>query len=370
MDPIDVLLTFWTWVVQSCVIFVASTFLFDVLHWQLHRWKFSRFAILRVFAGWHQVHHDFLDNQMQVHPELKQRNLWAHLVPEFMTSLMGTLAFLLVLPWHVPVLANVVVQTWMFAVRVKEEGQDVNHMSMDRLDGRRGLWFVSQSYHAMHHIHPLGFYSSTANVFDVLFGTATQLRGRVVAVTGATGALGRAFVKRLDREGCIVLAVDPREDDGSWMAVAELLVLAHGTKGKDAVRVNALESLALVERFKAAGRGRLKPPEVWGIGSEAELHGDLGQPGMVEYAKSKRLFADYARTWRTDPDLTYRHIVPSAFHSPMGWGPLSADLVVAMSMFWITRGFSYVPASLTGLALLNGLFFWRRRTASVAPRGS
>ncbi len=357
----------WSWIWQSCLIFLASTFLFDVLHYQLHRWRFSRFAVLRVFASWHQVHHDFLDKQMQVHPELKSRNLWVHLVPEYLTSLAGTLVFLLVLPWFVPVGLNVLVQTALFIGRVREEGEDVNHMSMDRLDGRRGLWWVSQSYHAMHHIHPLGFYSSCANVFDILFGTAIRLRGRVVAVTGATGALGSAFVRRLEREGAEVIAVDARVADDQWMGRAHILVLAHGVKGADAVRVNATETVALVERFIDAGRERLEPPEVWGVGSEAELHGDLGRAAMVEYVKSKRIFADRARGWWDNPDVTYRHIVPSAFRSDMGWGPLSADAVVWLAMFWIKRGFRYIPATITGLAWVNYVRFTASKGGSSMP---
>ncbi len=366
MNWLAALFQLWTWASQALVIFLVSTCLFDVIHYQLHRWRFSRFRLLRMFASCHQIHHDFLDRQMQVHPELKHRNFWAHLVPEYVTSLLGTLAFLLVLPWAVPVVLVAIVQTILFVERIREEGVDVNHMSMDRLDGRRGTWWVGPNYHAMHHIHPMGFFSSASSMFDLLFGTANLLRGRTVAVTGATGAIGQAFIRRLQKEGARVLVVEPRSDDLGWMSEAEILILGHGTKGSDAVRVNAVEMVELVERFIAAGRDRLVPPEVWGIGSEAELHGDFGIKGMASYTQSKRLFAASARQWWDNPHLTYRHIVPSAFSSPMGRGPLSADLVVAFAMVWIRRGFRYAPATITGLAWLNYIRFrWFVATARL-----
>ncbi len=88
---------------------------------------------------------------------------------------------------------------------------------------------------------------------------------------------------------------------------------------------------------------------------------------MKDYALSKRLFARDARRWWDNPHVTYRHVVPSAFASRMGWGPISADLAVTLAMFWIRRGFRYVPATVTGLAYLNyPRFRWQRIGAQRA----
>jgi hypothetical protein len=50
---------------EAAVVFVVSTLLFDVLHYLLHRWEHSRFALLRRFSSWHWVHHKFLNRDME-----------------------------------------------------------------------------------------------------------------------------------------------------------------------------------------------------------------------------------------------------------------------------------------------------------------
>ena len=37
------------------------------------------------------------------------------------------------------------------------------------------------------------------------------------------------------------------------------------------------------------------PPEVWALGSEVELHGDMGMAELKDYSLSKRAFARRAR---------------------------------------------------------------------------
>lgn len=342
----------WSLTWQSAAVFVVSTSLFDVLHFLLHRWRRSRFRILRLFASWHQVHHDFLDQNMDVHPELKGKNLWAHLVPEYLTSMGGTLALLLVFP-PAPVLVICMIHTVLFVIRIRTEGFDTHHMAIDRVSGQRGTWLVTPSYHAMHHIDPLAFYSSFLSLFDIIFGTALELRGKRIAVTGATGALGSEFVRQLERAGAMVTPV------GRELVLdyehTDILVLAHGSRGEDAWDANYSSFAALGDALIEAGRDRLVPPEIWAVGSEAEIL------GWDDYAMSKRQFADHAAAhWRPSRDVTYRHIVPAAFKSKIGWGPVSAQFTAASALFLVRRGFSYVPVTWTGLALLN----WFRFTSS------
>lgn len=105
------------------------------------------------------------------------------------------------------------------------------------------------------------------------------------------------------------------------------------------------------------GKDRLTPPEIWAVGSEIELHGDMGIEALKPYAASKRAFAARAREFYTSPDLTYRHIVPAAFTSRMGKGLMSADVAAALSLFFIRRGFTYVPVTYTTLAVWNYIRF-------------
>ena len=371
MTPLDIL---WL-VIQAVVVFIASTLLFDILHFLLHRWQRSRFALLREFSRWHNVHHEFLDKEMRVHPELVKENFFCHLLPEYLTSLAGTLVFGLVFSWWA-VGAVALLHTVLFALRIKEEGRDYNHMSMDRLSGRRGFWLVSPSYHALHHIHPMQFYSSFINVFDLVAGTNTQIQGRRFLVTGAGGAFGSAMVRRLEKLGARVetarFGVDYAAGDYDRMrdrlARADVLVLAHGAKSDDCWNANYRTFVDLIDLFTEIGRTRLTPPEVWAVGSEIELHGDLGMAELKDYAASKRAFAARARTYYTSPDLTYRHIVPAAFTSPMGKGLISADTAVAIALFFLKRGFAYVPVTYTGLAVFNYIRFrFLQREPALEP---
>lgn len=349
-------------IVQAAFVFVASATIFDALHFLLHRWQRSRFAILRMFSSWHQVHHEFLDKNMKVHPELGWRNFWAHLVPEYMSSMAGTAIFWAVLPMW-PVVAILALHTVMFGARILEEGMDANHMAMDRLDGRRSVFGVNQSFHAMHHINPLGFYSSLVNTFDMIFGTAIALRGKRVLMTGASGAYGSVMRERLIKMGASVDALSATSlKDGSPLpdlSVYDLLVIAHGLKNGSPSAVwhaNHYLPAQIGESYIAATVDRLVPAEIWYVGSESEVI------GISDYAMSKRNMADYAaKYWFHSDSVTYRHIVPSAFRSPMGWGLMSAKTAVAWSLFLIRRGFRYIPVTYTGIAVLNRLRFVRRQ---------
>lgn len=339
-----------TVILWAVVVHVTSTTAFDALHFCLHQWQRSPVPLLRWFSGLHQVHHDFLDKRMRIHPELTGRNIWAHLVPEYLTTVAGAALFLLIAPWLAVVLI-LAVHTVMFAVRLYEEGVDNYHMQMDRLDGRRGALWVSPSYHAMHHINPMAFYSSPFSLFDLVLGTAVQLRGKRILITGVTGAFGGAAFKLLHRLGAVPVAWDARRTDlPDWDGV-DILLLAHGARGAESQAANCDSFVRLAESFIAAGVGRLVPPEVWAVGSESELW----EPGA--YGDSKRQLAARARRWRASPDVTYRHIVPAAYRSRMGWFPLSPMIVVAVALFLIRRGFRYVPVTWTGLAYLNWFRF-------------
>lgn len=358
--------------VQCALIFVVSTLIFDALHYLLHRWGKSRNPLLRTFARWHWVHHAFLDRRMRIHPQLVINNIIFHVLPEYLTSMAGTLIFLFVLPWQ-PVAAVAVMRTVLLVFTLKEEGMDYNHMTMARVSGQQNLWWVGPSYHAMHHIYPNNFFSSFSNLFDLIFGTTCQFAGRKFVVTGAGGAFGSALVRRLEKMGAQVRTLkhgvdfapgrpELARDALEW---ADVLVLSHGAKTEDCDNANCTTFVELIDLFTAIGRGRLTPPEVWALGSEAELHGDFGMDILRDYARSKRAFAVRARGYYGSPDLIYRHIVPSAFASAMGPGPMSAGQAVAIALFFIRRGFRYVPVTFTTLAFWNYFRFLMLRPAVV-----
>lgn len=345
---------------QAALVFIVSTALFDALHWTLHKWEGSRIPLLRTLSSWHWVHHKFLGLDMQINPAYARANMWFHILPEYGTSMLGTLLFLLVFPW--PVIAAVAaIRTVMFVMTLREEGLDYNHMSMDRVGGQQGLLWVDNNYHAMHHVYPHNFFSSFANVFDMVFGTTCQIEGRRFLVTGASGAFGSAMVDKLTALGGIVetakSGIDFAPGDYAGMREklerAEVLILSHGAKTEDCWNANNVTFRELTELFTELGKKRLTPPEVWALGSEVEFHGDMGMDELKAYSASKRAFALRARDYYRSDALIYRHIVPSSFTSAMGKGAMSAATAVSIALFFIRRGFRYVPVTMTGLAVLN-----------------
>jgi len=370
-------MTFWDILllaVQGAIIFVASTFIFDALHFLLHKWAKSPIPLLRTFSSWHNVHHKFLDEKMNINPEWVRANFWAHLVPEFATSVLGTVVFYLVFHW-IAVTAVLAVHVWMFISRLREEGIDYNHMAMDRLSGQVSAFSVNPSYHALHHIYPDNFYSSYFNVFDLVFGTSCKIRKRRFLVTGAGGAFGAALVEKLRDMGAIVETAKSGVDYGPGdyermrekLERADVLVLAHGAKSEDCWNANFQTPTDLIDLFIDVGRHRLTPPEVWGLGSEVEFHGDMGMEELRDYSASKRAFAARALDYYRSEDVLYRHIVPSAFTSSMGKGPMSAAFAVSYALFFIRRGFKYIPVTLTSLAYWNFFRFRFQERAGSAP---
>lgn len=354
------ILEIFVFLLQAALVFIVSTALFDALHWTLHKWEGSKIPLLRTFSSWHWVHHKFLGLDMQINPAYARANIWFHILPEYLTSLAGTLIFLLVFPW--PVIAAVAaLRTVMLVMTLREEGLDYNHMSMDRVGGQQGTLWVDNNYHAMHHVYPHNFFSSFANVFDLIFGTACQIKGRRFLVTGAGGAFGSAMVDKLTRLGGVVETAKSGMDftPGNYGAMreklerADVLVLAHGAKSEDCWNANNVTFRELIELFTDMGKDRLAPPEVWALGSEVEFHGDMGMDELRAYSASKRAFALRARDYYRSDALIYRHIVPSSFTSAMGKGAMSAATAVNIALFFIRRGFRYVPVTLTGLAVLN-----------------
>ena len=144
---------------------------------------------------------------------------------------------------------------------------------------------------------------------------------------------------------------------------SDVLILAHGTKGPDAMGSNCHATVQMIHLFKLLRKMDVKCqtlPEVWYVGSESELHPSWGNVSMQRYALSKRCFLPHARSFYDDPGIIYRHIVPSAFRSRMGSAILSADWAAESTMWWIRRGARYVPVTYTGIAYLNffKFIFW------------
>ena len=362
--------------IEGIALFLAASTLFDVVHFVLHRFLKSRSPLLRRLGAMHQTHHDFFPASLRFDERYTRANLIWHVIPEFSNQLFFTLpGYFLLGPW--PVAVAVTIETVIFVGVLFRRGMDEHHLTPEARSARRnfdGGLFVSADYHSLHHIHPDRYYSSYVTVFDRLMGTACQIAGRRVAITGASGAFGRAMVQLLEREGATVTplkhGLDFTADDPSpadeTLADADILVLAHGAKGEGAMAANCDSFVALIERFRSLKAPSLSPIEVWAVGSEIEAHPSFGDPILKDYRRSKVAYARHARRYYADRNLIYRHIVPSAFRSKMGPGLISGETAARASLFLIRRGFRYVPVTYTGIALANYFkFAWFTRPAKA-----
>jgi monoglucosyldiacylglycerol epimerase len=368
--------------IEGVALFLVASTMFDVVHFVLHQFLKSRLALLKRVGSLHQAHHDYYTDQLQFDERFARANLLHHVIPEYANQVAFTLpGYFLVGPW--PVVVALVIETFIFVMVVIRGGMDEHHIAADRRKGRRNFasgLFVSADYHSLHHIHPERFFSSYVTVFDRLMGTACQINGRSVALTGASGAFGSAMAALLDREGARVTTLKHGVDFTAYDASAsdealqetDVLVLCHGAKGEDAMAANCDSFVALIERFKVLKAvPPLSPSEVWAVGSEIEAHPSFGDPILKGYRKSKVAYARHARRYYSDRNMIYRHIVPSAFRSKMGPGLISGEVAAEWSLLLIKRGFRYVPVTYTGIALVNYFkFAWFTRPATAPIKQS
>ena len=362
---------------EMALIYVVSTISFDVVHYLLHRFAKSKYRFLQRLGDLHETHHRWFGPNLRHVDELAMPNLMHHRIPEYLNQVAVTGAFLLVAnPLAVALVA--VVHTVALVFVLCWRGVDMNHQKTVRLKHPRGHFFVTPSYHYLHHVHNDSHMGSFVQVFDWIMGSCVHLKGQRVAMTGASGAYGSAMKNLLERAGAIVtpLKYGVDYDYADYGRVhdvlrnADILVLAHGSKVEDAMAANCDSFVALIELFRSLTQERLVPPQVWAMGSEIECHPTFGVSELAAYAQSKRAYARYARNYNRAEDILYRHIVTSAFTSRMGRGLMSAKAAAWLSLWLIKRGFRYVPVTYTGVALLNfGLFVAGDRIEAIARLG-
>jgi hypothetical protein len=316
----------------SLLLWIAGTTFFDAVHWILHLMLGSRWRLLRGLAWPHGVHHQFLDEGLAIRWENQRRNLWCHLVPEYLTQLVFSAAMAWILPGAV-VLGCILLQTLVFAFLLRYRGLDVNHRPIAILDAYRPSILCPPAYHALHHVYPGAYFSAYNKLVDWLVGGGAWLRGRRFALYAGESAFGRALRERLLREGAAAVRAAPaavRPDLGE----VDVLVLC----------LPAAEEEALVEAFVRATRGRQLPPEVWAV----------HEPPV----------GNLARHYYGDRRVSYRSLVlpDAALQSPA-----QAARAARVALFLIRRGLHYVPL-LPGPAALRD-FRRFRRSSALRPAG-
>lgn len=224
-------------------------------------------------------------------------------------------------------------------------------------------WLVNRPYHWRHHFdNQDAYFSGTLTVVDKLLGTALSLKHKRIAVTGASGTLGRALLTQLHLAGAKVIALTSSETEIeleigseklpiktlSWQTGQEeelhselekvdILILNHGVNvyGQrdhkaiaQSYEINTFSTLRLMELFfqtVKSDRDMIRK-EVWVNTSEAEVN-----PAFSPlYELSKRAIGELVTLRRLDAPCMVRKLILGPFKSQL-------NPVGVMSPEWVAK---------------------------------
>jgi hypothetical protein len=345
---------------QTVFAFLIGTLLFDVYHFFSHCCLKSNIRFFRLIGLLHLTHHRFYSSSLKINKNYTLNNFFHHMLFECFIHLTGILLCAFFLN-PIAIGLAIFLEITIFTVGCCNRGIDAHHKPYTVLPSYRNRPFISAEYHALHHIYASNYFSSYIMLLDRLLGTAHHLNNKRIAITGANGALGSNMKKLLEKEGADIITFkfgidytyDNYEKLNEPLANTDILLLCHGSKYEKVEEANCESFVKIIELFKSVRKRELAPIEVWGVGSEIECHPCFGIKKIQVYAKSKRHYAKFARQYYRDKDIQYRHLVHSAFISPMGPGLMTASFAAKVSLFMIKRGFRYIPVTYTGFAWLN-----------------
>lgn len=370
------MLTVVSYIIQASLLAYVATIGFDVVHYILHRFMRSNVPAFQAVGSLHAVHHKFLGPDLKFNEAFRSKNITSHMIPEYLTQIVCLALFLPFLN-VVPVALATLFPTAMFLSTLARRGTDKHHKEVDSIPAPRNSFFVCPAYHALHHRYPDRYHSSVVKIFDWLLGTGVQLEGKRVVMTGARGAFGSPLKTLLEESKvaqveCLQYGRDYTYEDyektTGALKNADILILCHGSK-QSPMQANCDSFEALMAIFYEAHKDDKAPAEIWAVGSESECHPAF-ESVAKRYKESKEAFARIAARYYKDDRVIYRHIVPAAFTSPMGPGLISGKTAASVALWWIRRGFCYVPVTYTGIAFVNYIkfFFLTTRTDPTRTR--
>ena len=221
--------------------------------------------------------------------------------------------------------------------------------------------FVNRTYHWRHHFdNQNAYFCGAITIVDKVMGTALSLKGKRIAVTGASGTLGIALLKQLQLQGAKVTALTSSSNsitldiDGEEVPIKTILwqtgketelatvldkidiliinhgINVHGARDKNAVaksyEINTFSAWQLMETFFTTVQTNkdIATKEVWVNTSEAEVN-----PAFSPlYELSKRTLGDLVTLRRLDAPCVVRKLILGPFKSNLNpIGIMSADWV-------------------------------------------
>ncbi len=345
---------------------VGAELVRDFYHVLAHLWS----PLYRLHVWHHKV---FRPNLTPVSEEIYRQAHWYNDVPEASVMLSCTLAFFGIAHFYFPE------QQWFallgslytFSFLLSAIARGLGIPNMDKLTDLTHLpgeftappspWMVNRTYHWRHHFdNQNAYFCGTFTFLDKLMGTALSLKGKTVAVTGASGTLGKLLLLHLYKAGAKVIALTSQEQAltleingetvpiqtitwqvGQEQKLAEffqkvdILILNHGInvqglRTTDAIaqsyEVNTFSCWRMLELFLVTVRTNpdIAKKEVWVNTSEAEV----GPALSPLYELSKRTLGDLITLRRLDAPCVIRKLILGPFKSNLNpIGVMSADWV-------------------------------------------
>ncbi len=216
-------------------------------------------------------------------------------------------------------------------------------------------WSVNRTYHWRHHFDQgNAYFCGYLPIVDKALGTSLSLKGKLVGITGASGALGQALIEALLQQGAKPIAITTNPDMQlkpgvellHWQVGKEealkarlekmdIFILNHGVnvygdRSPAAVQksyeVNTFSTLRLMELFldTVTESSHKAIKELWINTSEAEVN-----PAFSPlYELSKRTLGDLITLHRLDAPCVIRKLVLGPFKSQL-------NPVGVMSARWV-----------------------------------
>ena len=347
----------------------------DFYHFLSHQWT----PLLRLHNWHHRAYKkDFTPLSTELYRKAQLRND----APEalFMMAVMAIAATLTGIPglWFGVLYAAGFLLAAVLRSRGLLTATDLTH-EPGPLTGIPGHWKVNRTYHWRHHFDDTNaYYAGLFPLSDQILGTALSLKNKSIAVTGASGTLGKALISELAKQGAkpVALTTSGAEIPGAnkvvaWQAGQEeqlkdtlskvdILIINHGInvmgeKSPQAIQksldVNALSAWRMVEVFLETVDNRTgrATKEVWVNTSEAEVN-----PAFSPlYEISKRLIGDLINLRRTDAPCVIRKLVLGPFKSNLNpYGVMSAGVIAKLILFFAKRDIRNIIVTINPLTYL------------------
>ncbi|MEA5503167.1 bifunctional sterol desaturase/short chain dehydrogenase [Halotia wernerae UHCC 0503] len=374
------------WVlVNTCLQFTIWAF-FSVLLAEVFRDSYHALCHqVSWLAKWHNKHHIAYRRDLSV-VSLKayQDSQLYHDILESVLLLVVLTIIALVVPQMGLWLGVVYACTFLLGASVRYfQGKidtDYNHLP-GPLQTIPSVWRVNRSYHWRHHFDDVNaYYSGVFPLVDKILGTGLSLKGKTVALTGASGALGQALTAELLKHNVKVVALTTNPEKlathnelkvVSWqlgneaelkdsLEKVDILIINHGVNVYDnrtpqainsSYEVNAFSALRLIDIFltTVTGPQAKATKEIWVNTSEAEVSPALSPL----YELSKRTLGNIVTLKRLDGDCIIRKLILGPFKSQLNpYGVMSAPQVARAILFLARRDYRNIIVTINPLTYL------------------